>query len=108
LFCDGDLLSKPSFAEFFDFAKKRDGFSEVRKHIMTQTSKFNGKVLLVHSTNEGEDTTLNASNSNGITWYNKLGELRLFSGSATVTVAQSNPALFILDSDLPETSSVPE
>ena len=62
LFCDGNPLSSSSGGQ-----ASRDGFAEVRRHIVNLAARFPGRVLVVH--NQG-----NSRVPPKIVWHGKLGE----------------------------------
>lgn len=96
LFCDGNpLFEPPSLARLNG---KRDGFTEIRRQIVTLTAKFSGKVLIVHA-----QPTPKSPPFNGIAWRDNLGDLNIGSGWTKITVASSLPSLFTIKSNAPAT-----
>lgn len=91
LFCDGDPLVAQHH-RIFDFNVKRDGFTEIRKKIVTLTSTFHGKVLLIHS---AASTHRNIPPT--IVWQRNLGDLEVTSGWFKLTVDSTSTTIFELD-----------
>jgi hypothetical protein len=89
LFCDGNPLALAP-------ANMRDGFAEVRRQLLNLTSRFQGKVLVVHGTAVPSD--------DHIRWRNNLGELGISPGWVKITANTSRPELFRIQ---PESSAKP-
>lgn len=88
LFCDANPLPTPGKGI------KRDGYAEIRKQIFALAAKFPGKVLIVSGQNAAAEA------SPGIRWHGNLGELNAGSGWVKLTVGQSLPALFMMETAL--------
>lgn len=84
LFCDGNPLLATTDG-------KRDGFAEMRRHIIGLVVKFPGKVLLVHGQHAA-----NAGTAPDIIWHGNMGELDAGSSWVKLTVNVSHPALFTI------------
>lgn len=83
LFCDGNPLSAK-----LPPAERRDGFTEIRKQILAQASRFPGRVLIIH----GQANA--SSDAPRIAWRGNLGELAAGSEWTKVTIDNRSPELF--------------
>jgi hypothetical protein len=81
VFCDGNPLARS-----VPPGGKRDGFAEVRRHILTLVEKFPGKVLIVHRGTESPST--------GIAWRGNVGGLPIGPSWVKVDVDTTSPTLF--------------
>ena len=91
LFCDGDPMVVPDTLGLLGLGARRDGFAEIRKQILTLSTRFPGKVVLIHGQEGAPATTAGT-----LTWRGKLGDVTLGSGWVKMTVDPSAPALFAL------------
>jgi hypothetical protein len=76
LFCDGDPLAVAPRA-----GPRRDGFTEIRQKLLELTSRFPGKVLVIHSGAQAQSTSPPA-----IAWRKNLGTYPVHSGWSGFTV----------------------
>lgn len=94
LFCDGNPLAPPDAMGLPGQGARRDGFAEIRKQIVALSTRFPGKVVLIHG-REGASGASGASAAT-LTWRGRLGAVALGSGSVKITVDPAAPALFAL------------
>ncbi|RJF98302.1 hypothetical protein [Noviherbaspirillum saxi] len=90
LFCDGNPMAVPKSGTV-----RRDGYAETRKQIKMLASKFDGKVLIIHS--QSAPSTQPAAPAD-IVWQKNIGELDAGSGSVKLTVNQAHGDLFSVTS----------
>jgi hypothetical protein len=94
LFSDGNPLAISALETTVKPKVDRDGFIEVRKHLLKLASGFSGKVLIVH---KQKSRRRNADHPPlRIRWNRNLGETGISAGSAIISVTAS-PTLFMLE-----------
>jgi hypothetical protein len=84
LFCDANPLS-PLLQRAPELRGQRDGFNEVRQLINSLSSKYAGRVLLVHSQKNA---------ARNIIWYGNLGTLGSAADWSKIGVDAARPTLF--------------
>jgi hypothetical protein len=84
LFCDANPLS-PLLQRAPELRGQRDGFNEVRQLINSLSSKFAGRVLLVHNQQNA---------GHNIIWYGNLGTLGSAPDWSKIAVDSARPTLF--------------
>jgi len=85
LFCDANPLAKPKGNVH------RDGFKETRQQLVSLAAKFPGKVLLIHSPNEANESIPSPS---PISWNNNIGTVTVQAPWSKLHVDSSSPYLF--------------
>jgi len=91
LFCDGNPFGKPDATAAFSLSGRRDGFVETRQQINLLTTRFAGKVLIVHG---GAEKSLPSPER--IVWHKNVGEVNVAAGIGwlKLSVSSSAPAIF--------------
>ena len=87
LVCDGQLLPATRTIG------KRDGFAEVRQQLLSLTTQFSGRVLVIQGSGGSAD------GRSELHWKDNLGYVTLPTGQASITADASLPALFALAND---------
>lgn len=92
LFCDGNPLSSSSGGH-----APRDGFAEIRRHIVNLSARFQGRVLVVHG--QGSPSA-----PPKIVWHGKLGEAT-GAGLVRLVVNPANAGLFAVATEPPQAAN---
>ena len=95
LFCDGNPIAAPNRP-----AVRRDGFAETRQQISALTTKFPGKVLVIHGRKKPQPDS-----SPSIIWHGNLGVLEAGSPWVKLNVDPDGPTLFAIAADPVETKN---
>ncbi|GAC1420479.1 MAG: hypothetical protein NVSMB6_22230 [Burkholderiaceae bacterium] len=96
LFCDADPMNRPDMPEHVALSGSRDGFAEIRGQLQALSTRFSGRILLVHG-----DTGLPQPVNPEIKWHANLGSLRVAPGWLKITVDPAVPTGFRLSSMQP-------
>lgn len=80
LFSDANPLARQSNA-------KRDGYVEMRRHLLSMATRFEGKVLIVHAQGGSAMTPT-------INWRGNIGEIGVSRGWTKIRMDPTHPALF--------------
>lgn len=96
LFCDGDPLAAPDTLNLLGLGTRRDGFAEIRKQLAALSTRFHGKVLLVHR--DEVAATASGRATGIIAWNGNLGDVAVGTGWLRISVDSSNAVLFAASS----------
>ena len=96
LFSDGNPLAVPDLVARIGFGVRRDGFTEIRKQILTLSARFAGKVLLVSGHGSNPRTE-----AEGIVWHNNLGTVSPGSGWLKINVNPGGALLLAVEQATP-------
>ena len=99
LFCDADPTGAPETMARIGFGTRRDGFLEIRKQILAHSTRFAGKVILVHGQGNRRSRVgaAGSEDMSAIVWRGSLGSVAPTSGWLKINVNPAIPTLFAVD-----------